>query len=99
MAFDCLNAAWSIQISPQGAGLLLSPALAGCLVEVDVFRAFKGRGGDISAENPCREFLKHSNYTYKFCNENMCSSSAHADSLYLNKNFWNNFLMPGCFLY
>lgn len=61
-------------MSPQGAGLLLSPALAGCLVKVDFFQSLQGKGGDISVENPYREFLKHSNYTYKFCNENMCSS-------------------------
>lgn len=48
MAFDCLNAAWSIEISPQGAGLLLSPALAGCVAKVDVFQSLQGKGEEAS---------------------------------------------------
>lgn len=87
MAFDCFKATGSIRLSSQGAGLLLSPGLAGDLIKVDVFQHLQGNRGGISIENLCRDFLKHSNYSYKFCSVNMCSSSAHADSLCLNKNF------------
>lgn len=60
--------------------------------------AVGGKGGDVPIENLGRDFLKHSDYSYKFSNVNVFLF-AHADILYLNKNLGKNFPILGKFLY